>query len=206
MIQSSKAWLAGLFVAFLALCHSVKEEQLVLIKEHQSDFEEKPVTDIETLLTAQDFPDKGKKFVLIIILWPIKIDRLMIVMFYSNHAEAERSYKLVKAEIDGEAKSLPMFPIFVAKGDDHIWFAANSWNRLWGRFKKVGSDAEGELYKLNWPSETQVRVRGKGVEEEFMFFNVLYRMNRFHFRCNQKGLTSLALDVHFSIRLRLGFD
>lgn len=190
MIQSSKVWLAGLFVAFLALCHFVKEEQWVLNQEHQSDFEvsgskvtfkhepvdyftyfnamylglnandnpkaywefecsngctvglakreafadgfgikgafrghnknkiglildadekelkiyivengrplglaytqdapfakaihpvvrftgpgtaeikEKPVTDIETLLTAQDFPDKGKKFVLIII-------------------------------------------------------------------------------------------------------------------------------------------
>lgn len=89
--------------------------------------------------------------------------------FWPNHAEAQGSYKLVKAEINGEVKSLPEFRIYVgknavnpiAKTEGHIDLAAQATNNLGGVIKKTGSDANGDVYQLDNVSSTLVGTFGK---------------------------------------------
>ena len=104
-------------------------------------------------------------------------------------ADAEGTYKLVKAELNGEVKSLPEFAIFVARNKEHIDLNAQATNNLGGVIMKTGADAEGDLYKLDNVSSTLVGVFGKDSENENHFFGVLKTLNRVKFSENYEDLT-----------------
>ena len=95
----------------------------------------------------------------------------------------------MKAEKNGEVKSLPEFRIFVAKNKEHTDLSALATNNLNGVVKKTSSDGNGQLYQLDKVSTTLVGVFGKDEEYEDYFFGVLRSMNRFQFSSNYDELT-----------------
>lgn len=77
----------------------------------------------------------------------------------------------------------------MAKNKEHIDLNAQATNNLGGVITKAGTDAEGELYKLDNVSSTLVGTFGKDTDNENYFFGVLKTLNRVKFSENFDQLT-----------------
>lgn len=95
----------------------------------------------------------------------------------------------MKAELNGEVKSLPEFVIFVAKNKEQIDLNAQATNNLGGVITKTGADTEGELYRLSNVSSTLIGTFDKDSDNENYFFGVLRTLNRVKFSENFDQLT-----------------